>query len=69
MGNPQWMAERGYPEFAKWPRGECYYNTRWVWAHSEFTPQQTMRGKMALYEYLYGISRPMTKTKDKIEPK
>jgi len=69
MGNPQWMAERGYPEFAKWPRGECYYNTRWVWAHSEFTPQQTMRGKMALYGYLYGISCPMTKTKDKIEPK
>ncbi len=55
MGKPGWMAERGYPEFAKWPRGECYFNTRWVWAHSEFTPQQTMRGKMALYGYLYGI--------------
>jgi hypothetical protein len=57
MAKPRWMAERGYPEFAKWPRGECYFNTRWVWAHSEFTPQQTMRGKMALYGYLYGIDR------------
>jgi len=29
-----------------------------VWAHSEFTPQQTMRGKTALYGYLYGIGEP-----------
>lgn len=58
MSKPRWMAERGYPDFPSWPRGECYYNTRWVWAHSEFTPQQTMRGKMALYGYLYGIDHP-----------
>jgi hypothetical protein len=57
MGKPRWMADQGYPEFARWPAGECYFDTRWVWAHSEFTPQQTMRGKMALYGYLYGISR------------
>jgi len=57
MARPRWMAARGYPEFSQWPRGECYFNTRWVWAHSEFTPQQTMRGKMALYGYLYGIGR------------
>ena len=24
--------------------------------HSEFTPQQTMRGKQALYGYLHGIA-------------
>lgn len=57
MARPRWMAARGYPVFEKWPRGECAFNTRWVWAHAEFTPQQTMRGKMALYGYLYGIDR------------
>lgn len=24
---------------------ESYHNSRYVWAHGEFTPQQTMRGK------------------------
>ena len=57
MARPRWMAERGYPEFDLWPRGETCFNTRWVWAHTEFTPQQTMRGKTALYGYLYGIDR------------
>jgi hypothetical protein len=57
MSSPQWMADKGYPVFAEWPKGECYFNTRWVWAHSEFTPQQTMRGKTALYGYLYGIGK------------
>lgn len=32
-------------------------NTRFVYDHSEFTPQQNMRGKMALYGYLLGMSR------------
>jgi hypothetical protein len=59
MSSPRWMAEKSYPAFEEWPRGECYFNTRWVWAHSEFTPQQTMRGKTALYGYLYGISKPV----------
>jgi hypothetical protein len=58
MARPRWMALRGYPAFEQWPRAECYFNTRWVWAHSEFTPQQTMRGKTALYGYLYGIEKP-----------
>ena len=57
MAKPGWMAEQGYPSLDKWPRAECYYNTRWVWAHSEFTPQQTMRGKMALYGYLYALGK------------
>jgi hypothetical protein len=26
-----------------------YFASPFVWAHSEYTPQQTMRGKMALY--------------------
>ncbi len=38
-----------------WPKAEGYFNDRYVWAHSEFTPQQTMRGKAALYGYLYGL--------------
>jgi hypothetical protein len=56
MGCPSWLYKKGYPaDFTKWPMAEAYFNTRYVWAHSEFTPQQTMRGKTALYGYLYGI--------------
>ena len=55
MGCPGWMTSKLYPAVANWPKGEVYFNTRWVWAHSEFTPQQTMRGKMALYGYLYAL--------------
>jgi endoglucanase len=40
-----------------WPKAEGYFNDRYVWAHSEFTPQQTMRGKAALYGYLYGLHK------------
>jgi len=38
-----------------WPKAEGYFNDRYVWSHSEFTPQQTMHGKAALYGYLYGL--------------
>ncbi|MBN1575742.1 MAG: hypothetical protein JW913_04270 [Chitinispirillaceae bacterium] len=56
MGKPSWLYKKGYPaDFSTWPKAEAYFNTRYVWAHSEFTPQQTMRGKTALYGYLYGI--------------
>lgn len=55
MGRPSWMYSKCYPDYTLWPKAEGYFNTRYVWAHSEFTPQQTMRGKMALYGYLYGI--------------
>jgi hypothetical protein len=52
------MTAQCYPDYnSKWPKAEGYFNTRYVYAHSEFTPQQTMRGKMALYGYLYGISK------------
>lgn len=62
MGNPSWMIKKNYPvetnlgNLQVWPMGEIYFDTRYVYAHSEFTPQQTMRGKMALYGYLYAIA-------------
>ncbi len=56
MGKPSWMTEKCYPEApGNWPRAEMFFNTRYVYAHSEFTPQQTMRGKTALYGYLLGM--------------
>ena len=55
MGNPSWMTNKNYPALDYWPVGELYYNTRYVYAANEFTPQETMRGKTALYGYLYGI--------------
>jgi len=57
MGNPSWMTNKNYPAVDYWPVGELYYNTRYVYAANEFTPQETMRGKTALYGYLYGISK------------
>ncbi len=59
MGSPSKLYANAYPAnfTATWPYDEGYFNTRYVWAHNEFTPQQTMRGKMALYGYLYGISK------------
>jgi len=62
MGNPSWMIKKNYPvetnlsNLQVWPMGEIYFDTRYVYAHSEFTPQQTMRGKMALYGYLHAIA-------------
>jgi hypothetical protein len=38
------------------PSAKATSTRPFVWAHSEYTPQQTMRGKMALYGYLYGIN-------------
>ncbi|MBN2716495.1 MAG: hypothetical protein JXX14_11625 [Deltaproteobacteria bacterium] len=49
--------EQLYPGVDSWPDDELYFNTRYVYAHSEFTPQQTMRGKTALYGYLLGMPR------------
>ena len=57
MGRPSWMADQGHPPRNQWPAGELWFNTDYVRAHSEFTPQQTMRGKQALYGYLYRINR------------
>lgn len=54
-GNPEWFTERCYPDWKKggWPHQEAHFNCRYSWANAEFTPRQTMRGKMALYGYLY----------------
>jgi hypothetical protein len=59
MGSPSKLYANCYPANFKttWPIDEGYFNTCYVWAHNEFSPQQTMRGKMALYGYLYGISK------------
>lgn len=71
MGTPSLYFEMGYPNSAShgdsnledsqwrdlWPRGELFYQTRFSWTHSEHTPQQTMRGKQALYGYLYAIDK------------
>ncbi len=58
MGRPSALYEGSFPAGVpdNWPRGESYFPSRWVWAHTEFTPRQTMRGKMALYGYLYGLA-------------
>jgi len=56
MGCPTWMTNKNYPAVANWPYGELYYNTRYVYAANEYTPQQVFRGKIALYGYLYAIS-------------
>ena len=54
--NPHWFAERGYPKWIEgWPHQEAHFNCRYTWTNSEFTPRETMRGKMALYGYLYAI--------------
>jgi hypothetical protein len=57
IGNrPSVLAAMCYPDFAtQWPQDQSDFNTRYIWAHSEFTPQQSMRGKQALYGYLYAL--------------
>lgn len=62
MGRPSWMADKGYPVFSQWPKVEGYFNSRYVWSNGEFTPQQTMRGKMALYGYLHGLGKSEAST-------
>ena len=45
-----------YPDWNDgWPRQESYFNQRYFWVNGEFTPRETMRGKMALLGYLYAI--------------
>ncbi len=55
QGDPQWYAAKGYPEWEQWPQGEALWPVRYCYANSEFTPQQTMRGKMCLLGYLYSL--------------
>ena len=48
-----------YPDWynAGWPHQESFFNIRYMWVNGEFTPRETMRGKMALLAYLYGIRK------------
>ncbi len=55
--NPSKVLVKFYPPIAQWPHAAKYINTRYMWAHSEFTPRQTMRGKLLLYAYLYSLSK------------
>jgi fructose-specific component phosphotransferase system IIB-like protein len=65
VGNrPSVLAAMCYPAYSGWPAAEGYFDTRYVWAHTECTPQQTMRGKMALYGYLYGLTKVDALTAD-----
>ena len=59
MGRPSALYQNSYPANvpSTWPRGETYFPSRWVWAHNEFTPRQTMRGKLLLYAYLHGLEK------------
>lgn len=49
-----------FPSSSDWPAAELFFSTQHIFAHSEFTPQQTMRGKQALYSYLYALSGGQT---------
>lgn len=48
-----------YPDWYNggWPHQESFFNIRYMWVNGEFTPRETMRGKMALMGYLYGIRK------------
>lgn len=55
-GDARMILKYCYPEWEKgWPEQESFFNQRYFWVNAEFTPRETMRGKMALLAYLYGI--------------
>lgn len=56
-GDARILLNRCYPSWQDggWPRQESFFNQRYLWVNAEFTPRETMRGKMALLAYLYGI--------------
>ncbi|MBD3319904.1 MAG: glycosyl hydrolase family 5 [Chitinivibrionales bacterium] len=56
QGMPSWMYSKGYPDWDRWPHAEALWPVRYNYANSEFTPRQTMRGKMALLGYLYSLA-------------
>ena len=58
MSDPGWMSSKGHPAWkdgdaADWPQGEALWNHWYNYSNNEFTPQQTMAGKTALYAYLH----------------
>ena len=56
-GDARIILNRCYPDWYEggWPHQESFFNIRYMWVNGEFTPRETMRGKMALLAYLYGI--------------
>lgn len=58
-GDATIILNRCYPDWntGGWPRQESFFNNRYMWVIGEFTPRETMRGKMALLGYLYGIRK------------
>ena len=56
-GDARILLNRCYPDWNKggWPSQESFFNQRYFWVNGEFTPRETMRGKMALLGYLWGI--------------
>ena len=55
MADPQWYASKGYPAWKDWPQGEALWCAPYCYSNNEFTPQQSMRGKMCLLGYLYSL--------------
>ena len=58
-GDARIILKRCYPDWytGGWPHQESFFNIRYMWVNAEFTPRETMRGKMALMGYLYGIRK------------
>ena len=58
-GDARIILTRCYPDWytGGWPHQESFFNIRYMWVNGEFTPRETMRGKMALLGYLYGIRK------------
>ena len=58
-GDARVILQLCYPDWYEggWPHQESFFNIRYMWVNGEFTPRETMRGKMALLGYLYGIRR------------
>lgn len=58
-GDATIILNRCYPDWITggWPRQESFFNIRYMWVNGEFTPRETMRGKMALLGYLHGIRK------------
>jgi len=57
LADPQYYASKGYPAWNEWPYGEALWNAPYCYANNEFTPQQSMRGKMCLLAYLYSLGQ------------
>lgn len=58
-GDATILLDRCYPSWKDggWPRQESFFNQRYFWVNAEFTPRETMRGKLALCAYLYTLEK------------